>query len=250
MSNNAPGIALPAHSAVATQGASFFFVSHVALLAVVLIGFSPSFFLRAFFDVPPIPAILYVHGAVMAIWFAFGPIQGWLMQQGHRRWHRRVGYAAAVYAAIFVAFGLIANAGMAARLESRESPANILIWGNYFTLLVFAACVCLAIVFRKKPEAHKRLALLASVSVVGPALGRFPTWPVFAGGMDAGRDFAIGGLMVILVSLIVYDIAVRRRPHPATWIGALAIFTSIAAAVALGLSQAGFEFLQGAFGKA
>jgi hypothetical protein len=249
MSNVVSGVALRAAGVAYSERSGFFFAAHLALLAVVLIGFAPSFFLRAFFDVPPIPASLYVHGVVMAIWFAFGPIQGWLMRQGKRRWHRRVGYVAAAYAAIFVTFGLIATAGMAARVESPQSPTSILVWGNYFTLIVFGTCVCLAIVLRKKPDAHKRLTLLASVSVVGPALGRFPTWPVFAGGIDAGRDFAIGGLIVIAASLIAYDIAVRRKPHPATWLGALAIFASIGAAVALGLSQTGFEILQATFGK-
>jgi hypothetical protein len=61
--------------------------------------------------------------------------------------------------------------------------------------------------------------------------------------MGAGKDFAIGGLLVMLVSLIAYDILTRRRPHPATWMGAVAIVASIVAAVALGLSQAGFDLL-------
>jgi hypothetical protein len=66
--------------------------------------------------------------------------------------------------------------------------------------------------------------------------------------MDAGRNFAIGGLLVMLVSLIVYDVLARRRPHPVTWAGAFAIVISIVAAVALGLSPTGFEMLHGSVG--
>jgi hypothetical protein len=249
MSNGVYGVALGTTDTASAERSSFFLVAHTALFVLLIVGFSPTFFLRAFFDVPPIPASLYVHGAVMATWFAFGPIQGWLVRRGQMVWHRRLGYMAAAYAAIFVVSGAITNAGLAARLDSPQSPAHIIIWGNYFTLFVFALFVCLAILLRKRPDAHKRLTLLASVSVVGPALGRFPTWPVFAGGMDAGRDFAIGGLLVLILSLIAYDVAVRRRPHPATWIGALAIFASIAGAVALGLSQVGFDILQSAFAR-
>lgn len=157
--------------------------------------------------------------------------------------HRRLGYVAAGYAVVFVIVGLIANSRLTARLESSADPANIIIWGNYFTLVVFAAFVSLAILLRRSPEAHKRLTLLASIAVVGPALGRFPMWQIFSAGMGAGKDFAIGGLLVMLVSLIVYDVITRRRPHPATWMGAIAIVISIAAAVALGLSQIGFEML-------
>jgi hypothetical protein len=248
MSTSLAGIDLGVRRAIATAESGFFLTAHTILLGLVLIGFAPTFFLRAFFDVPPIPATLYVHGAVMALWFAFGPLQGWLMRKGERKWHRRLGYVAAAYASAFVVLGIVANSRLTARLESLDDPANIIIWGNYFTLVLFTTFVSLAILFRKRPEAHKRLALLASVAVIGPALGRFPMWSIFAGGMDAGRNFAIGGLLVMLVSLIVYDVLARRRPHPATWLGAFAIVISIVAAVALGLSPTGFEMLHGSVG--
>jgi len=230
--------------AVRAEKSGFFVTAHTLLLALVLVGFAPTFFLRAFFDVPPIPAALYVHGAVMALWFAFGPLQGWLIRRRAVKWHRWIGYVAAGYAAVFVATGLIANSRLRARLESSDDAANIIIWGNYFTLSVFAVLVSLAILLRKRPEAHKRLTLLASIAVVGPALGRFPMWQIFSAGMSAGKNFAIGGLLVMLVALIAYDVITRRRPHPATWMGALAIVISIAAAVALGLSPIGFEMLR------
>ena len=244
MSTPLPAIDLGVPRTALTEESAFFLTAHAVLLGLVLIGFAPTFFLRAFFDVPPIPAILYVHGAVMALWFTFGPLQGWLMRKGNRKWHRRLGYVAAAYATAFIVLGMIANTRLTARLESPDDPANIIIWGNYFTLIVFATFVSLAILLRKRPEAHKRLALLSSVAVIGPALGRFPMWSIFAGGMDAGRNFAIGGLLVMLVSLIAYDVLTRRRPHPATWMGAFAIVISIVAAVALGLSPTGFTMLQ------
>jgi hypothetical protein len=243
MSNSLSELSPGADRAASEEGLDFFLVAHTMLLGLMLIGFAPTFFLRAFFDVPSIPARLYAHGAVMAVWFAFGPLQGWLMREGNIRWHRRLGYIAATYAALFIVFGMIANAGLIGRLTSAGASGAVIVWANYFTLLMFATFVTLAMLLRGKPEAHKRFALLASISVVGPALGRFPMWSIFAAGMDAGRNFAIGGLIVMLISLIVYDLRTRNRPHPATYIGALVILLSIVAAVTLGLSQAGLEVL-------
>ncbi len=228
----------------------FFFAAHCALLAVVLVGFGRTFYLRGFFDIGPLPAQLYVHGAILTLWFSFAVAQAWLIRSKQLRWHRRVGYAAAVYAAAVVVSGMVVNSHLAATLTSPAEGENIIVWGNYLTLLMFALFVGLGVLLRKRGEAHKRLMLLASVAIVGPALGRFPLWPIFAGGLDAARNYAIGGLLLLLASLITYDIVTRRRPHPATWVGALAIVASLAVSVALGVTGSGFVILQWVFHSA
>ncbi|HXD37188.1 MAG TPA: hypothetical protein VN624_11070 [Rhodanobacter sp.] len=225
----------------------FFFAAHCALLAVVFVGFGRTFYLRAFFDTGPLPAQLYVHGAILTLWFSFAVVQAWLVRSRQLRRHRRVGYAAATYAAAVVVSGMVVNSHLAATLASPADAENIIVWGNYLTLLMFALFVGLGVLLRKRAEAHKRLMLLASVAIVGPALGRFPLWPIFAGGLDAARNYAIGGLLLLLASLIVYDIATRRRPHPATWLGAIAIFVGLAVSVALGVTGIGFVILQRLF---
>jgi uncharacterized membrane protein YozB (DUF420 family) len=225
----------------------FFFVAHCALLAVVLVGFGRTFYLRAFFDIGPLPTQLYVHGAILTLWFSFAVAQAWLIRSKQLQWHRRVGYVAATYAAAVVVSGMVVNSHLAATLISPAEAENIIVWGNYLTLLMFALFVALGVLLRKRAEAHKRLMLLASVAIVGPALGRFPMWPIFAGGLDAARNYAIGGLLLLLTSLIVYDIVTRRRPHPVTWLGALATVVSLAVSVALGVTGIGFTILQRIF---
>jgi hypothetical protein len=236
-----PGVSTDTRTAV-----RFFFIAHLALLAAVLVGFSHTFYLRPLFKARPLPAILYLHGAVLTCWFLLTVLQGWFMQTQRLRWHRRVGYVAAGYAALVVLMGLIADARLASEIDSAADPENIVYWGNLFTLLLFGAFVSLAVIFRKRPEAHKRLTLLASISIVGPAMARFSEWPLFPGGFEARPYYGIGGLLVLFGSLIVYDLIVRRRPHPASWIGAVAILLSLTAAVFLGVSGKGFEILHGA----
>jgi hypothetical protein len=86
--------------------------------------------------------------------------------------------------------------------------------------------------------------LLASIAIVGPALGRLSLLPIFAAGLDAARNFAIGGLLLLLAMLCAHDFVSSRKLHPATGSGAIAIFASLAGAVALGLSPAGFNILR------
>jgi hypothetical protein len=226
--------------------ASFFFVAHVALLLVVLVGFAPSFFLRAaFHHTRQLPTILYAHGAVLTVWFAVTVVQGWMIRTQRQRLHQWLGYFAMGYAVIVILFGTVANLMMNSEIDSPESAENIVVWGNFFTLMMFAVFVTLAFVFRRKPQAHKRLMLLASMSIVGPALARFPRWPIFAGGPEAGRNYAIAGLLTMFALLLAYDVVVRRKPHPASWVGMVAILMSLAGAVFLGVTGIGYHILHG-----
>jgi len=244
MVTKSPG--LSAAPGRAAGRASFFLAAHVVLLLIVLTGFAPSFYLRATFPhVHQLPALLHVHGAVLTGWFVLTVVQGWLI--GSQRWdlHRRLGYFAAVYAALVIVLGVLANLMLISQLDSPADGENVVVWANFFTLVMFAVFVSLAIVFRTRPDAHKRLILLASMSIIGPALARFPRWPIFAGGLEAGRSYAIGGLLILFALLIAYDVVTRRRPHPASWIGMVAIIASIAGAVFLGVTGIGWHLING-----
>ena len=225
---------------------SFFFAAHVVLLVAVLLGFSPSFYLRPFFHhVAQLPALLYVHGAVLTGWFLLTVVQGWMIRAQELRLHRRLGYVAAGYAAIVIAFGILANLRLISEIDSPDDGENIVVWGNFFTLLMFAVFVSIAVAFRKKPAAHKRLILLASMSIVGPALARFPRWPIFAGGMDAGINYGIAGLLIMFAFLLAYDVVTLKRPHPASWVGMVLILASLGGAVFLGITGIGYHVLHG-----
>lgn len=246
MSSEAPELGVALGSVTSRTRPSFFFVAHVALLVIVLVGFSPSFYLRAaIHHTTQLPALLHVHGAGLTVWFSLTVLQGWLIRTQRLRLHRQLGYIAAGYAAVVIVLGTLANLMLISQLDSPADGENIVVWVNFFTLALFAAFVSLAVVFRKVPDAHKRLMLLASISIVGPALARFPRWPVFAGGLEAGRTYAIAGLLILFASLIAYDVVVRKKPHPASWGGMVAILMSLAGGVFLGVTGIGYHILHG-----
>jgi hypothetical protein len=244
MSSESSEVVLPLHSARAETRRSFFFVAHVVLLVLVLLGFAPSFYLRAAFThSTQLPTLLYVHGTVLTVWFMLTVVQGWLIRSQRVGLHRRLGYLTASYAALVIVLGTLAILRLISEVDSPDDDENIVVWGNFFTLVMFAAFVSLAIVFRKRPETHKRLTLLASISIVGPALARLPRWPIFEAAPDAGRNFAIGGLLLMFATLIIYDLVVRKRPHPANVGGMLAIILSLGGAFFLGATGIGYRIL-------
>jgi hypothetical protein len=76
--------------------------------------------------------------------------------------------------------------------------------------------VAAAILLRRNPQAHKRLMLLASIAILGPALARISRWPVF-GGEDG--PFVPVVLLGLLATLVAHDLVSARRLHTATLIG-------------------------------
>ena len=208
----------------------------VTLLGINLIGFAPTYFLRAWFDGSELPFRTHLHALLFTSWFVLLVVQAGLVSRGHLSVHRRLGIAGAFLAAAMVLSGLsILYYGV---LEFREAGGSVhrasqFLWGNLALLFSFAGFVCAAIVLRHRSEAHKRLMLLASLAMIPQSLGRIGTFgPLQIGTSPAGSEalYALGGLTLLLSILLVYDIAVRRRPHAAVLLGSPLLLGSIVVA--------------------
>jgi len=84
---------------------SFFFATSGALLAIALIGFTPSLYLRwIFIPDQPMPggAVTYAHGFVMTTWSLLFFVQTGLVRRGNFQRHRQLGVVAA-----FVGLGVV-----------------------------------------------------------------------------------------------------------------------------------------------
>jgi hypothetical protein len=243
-----PGSLAPARR---TQRSRFFLGISLTLLLIVLVGFTPTLYLRPLFHVQPKPAYLYLHGIILTAWFVWLPLQASLIAMRRVDLHRRLGIAGAVIAAGVVAGALAAQLGKAHRLKllgmnlvARLPIDAAIFWQNLATLFVFATFVSLAIAMRSRPEVHKRLLILASINMLGPVFGRISRWPLLGGhGLDLTGPmelvlarYAIVGLAV---ALIVHDLARRRRVHPATWIGIVSIVLTRIAATTIAASAVG-----------
>lgn len=219
------------------------------LLAIVLVGFSPTLYLRAWTDVAPIPAHVMIHGIVMTAWFVLSATQTSLVAAGRTRVHRRLGVAAAGIGVLVIVMALATTLGFGARViaRSHELPSaafasvSSLIWGNFAVLLTVTGLLVAAIAFRHRTEAHKRLMTIASIGLIAPALARIVRWPIFGG--DAGALVPVV-LLALLVSVVVYDFVSRRRPHPATIIGTTSFVLVTFSTRAFGFSESGQSLLR------
>jgi hypothetical protein len=100
------------------------------------------------------------------------------------------------------------------------------VWGNIGMLVAFVGLFTSAIVYRRTPEIHKRLMSLACICISLPALARVSRFPL----IDVPEPpFAFVGLMVMLVSLFVYDKVATGRVHRVTIIGSVGLLASLIA---------------------
>lgn len=117
-----------------------------------------------------------------------------------------------------------------------------IVWGNLALLSAFGAFAGLGIWLRRRPETHKRLLLLASVSMMPQSLGRLGRFPALRVGdsvMASEAVYGLGGLVALLGSVAFFDLLTRRRLHPVTLWGVPALMGAIIG-VGLVLPNAGF----------
>ena len=86
LTSSRPGASLDLNRKFAVSIAATMFIVNFA-------GFVPTLFLRPFFDVPPIPFYLYLHGIVGTAWFALVVIQAVLIANRQFTRHRQPGLA-------------------------------------------------------------------------------------------------------------------------------------------------------------
>ncbi|HET6929718.1 MAG TPA: hypothetical protein VFI45_05310, partial [Candidatus Acidoferrum sp.] len=84
-------------------------------LALVFWTFARTFYLRPFFGMPPLSALLRIHGAVMTGWVVLLVAQSSLIAAHRVQWHRRLGVFGVAWAALVVLLGSITTLHAAAR---------------------------------------------------------------------------------------------------------------------------------------
>lgn len=220
-----------------------FFLAHLTLLAIVLAGFARTFYLRGLFIPRPLPATLQWHGVALSFWFALAALQGLLAWIGRRDWHARLAWLAVAAVAGVLVTGFLVNTGLAVQIRSANEPENMFIWANYMSLLSFAVLVAAAVAKRRRPAAHRRLLLFASVSIVGPAFARVAFWPWVGLGLVFAPALAAGGMLLLAAAAVAYDIATQRRVQAATWCGLAGFLLPILVGMALALSGLGYALL-------
>jgi hypothetical protein len=204
----------------------FYTAMSIAVVGAVFAGFARTYYLRASFQPTPLPLYLKLHGFAFTTWVGFFLAQTTLVAAGRTDIHRRLGWAGAGLAVLMVAaaLGAATLSGHREVLAGHADQARTFLAVPIFSMLVFPVLVASAVYYRRYPETHKRLMLLATLSIIDAAVAR---WPI---AWVATTWWAYYALTDVFVALAIgYDIVARQRVHPAyIWGGMLMVSAQVA----------------------
>ena len=211
----------------------------ILLCVCVFIGFSPTYFRAGMMRAPLPSPILHVHGAVFTLWMLLFVVQAAFISAHRVRWHRSLGTVAFCLPPIMIVLGVFAAIDALHRgvkigpLDPAVSAAIPLLSMVAFSIVIYASWRA-----RRRPDAHKRLVLIATIGLVGAAFGRFP-WNRIGFPPAAG---AVTGIGILLLTLVFYELISIRRIHRSTMWAAPFVFASVALAVPIGMTPAWHTF--------
>jgi hypothetical protein len=227
----------------------------VTCVLVAFAGFAPTYWLQlapgTFVGSP----LLHIHGVLFSAWPVLLLTQALLVRNGRVNLHRAMGLAGISLATAMVVIGLAAaiqtlDAGLAAGYADRSRAFLIL---PVSAIGLFACFFAAAIASIRRPEAHKRLMLLATISLLQAAMAR--VFFVLVTGGGPGLRPGLGeppplmsglgpGLIMelLIVAGIVHDWRTRGRPHAVWLIGAATMTAVVVLRVPVGESAIWLAF--------
>jgi hypothetical protein len=202
----------------------FFFSMSVLLTLAVVVGFSKTYFFAGLLRAKLPSALIHIHGVVFTCWFVVLLCQTGLASAGRVDLHRRLGIAGIGIACLMLPLGFLATVEFLTRMEVQPAMlmASIMPFTELFSFGVLASA---AFLYRKRPDIHKRLIMLATIGIIGAGVGRMeflPDWHLR--GIAALRLFW-AYTYAFLVPLAVFDVLSLRKLHRATLWGSAFLIT-------------------------
>jgi hypothetical protein len=213
----------------------FYFSMSLVMAGLIVWGFSRTVDANLIHARPQRPLLLWMHGTAFAMWPVFFILQSALVRTRKVSVHRLLGWFGAGLATAMVMLGLSTSVVMTrfdvTVLHQKNIESFMAI--PFSDMIVFGTCIALTILWRTRPDYHRRLVFIASCVLMDAAIGRFDFWfnhSIFHIGLDLlialglMRDWIVDGRvhkvylyalppLIVLQSLAVY----AWRVNPAWW---------------------------------
>src|SRR5258708_28712561 len=207
----------------------FYLFVTILTAAIVFARFARTFFLNGFFAKLHLPSLFILHGVVFSSWLVLLVTQSALVSAKQIRIHQKLGYASIAIVVSMFTLGWIMSVQAAQRgftPPGGPPPLSFLAF-QIFHLILFSSLVTAGFLLRDRPETHKRLMIVATVSILTPALARI--FLLFNAHLIIFK--ALGVQLAILLICMAYDSFTRKRLHPAYIWGTLAFIAFVPFAI-------------------
>jgi hypothetical protein len=210
-----------ARRAVRQQDRYFYVAMAMTCLAVAVLGFMPTYWMPLAAGTLKARPVVHLHGIAFFLWTIFFVVQAWLAASGRIPRHRAVGLVGISFATALTILGVLAaiNQMQTARALGLEGSGKAFAIVPLSSIAFFASAFAWAIVNTRRPETHKRLMLLASISILDAPIARwfltFLAPPGASGPPPVAVDIgpAAATCMLLAIALAV-DWRRHGRPHP------------------------------------
>lgn len=169
---------------------------------------------------PSLAPRVVAHGIFFSGWVVLFLVQAALAASGQTKLHRRLGVAAAGLAVIMVVTAPPMAVGLARRRLPPGEPLEFLLV-ILTDLLLFGIFVAAGLYNRRRSETHKRLMLLATVSMLPPGISR---WPI---AVKHPAPVIMGVMLLFLAAAPICDLLARRRLNRVSLWGGVAVLVSL-----------------------
>ena len=189
----------------------------VLCLLIALAGFWPTYFGPLLAGQSHALPVIHLHAAVFTAWVMLLILQAVLAASGYVSLHMKVGRIGMAWGALLILVGwATALSRFADRVQAGEfEAAQQRFFAPFTDMLVFAPFLAAAWAYRRQPEVHKRLMVVATTVLLVAAVHRM----AFLG----GRPPPVPQLLLVWLSPILagmaFDYAKRRLVHPVYLLG-------------------------------
>jgi hypothetical protein len=188
----------------------FFPAMALLILGIVVTGFGKSYFLAGMLSAKLPNALVHVHGAVFVLWIFLLVTQPWLIAAHKVKWHMKLGVLSLALIPAMSILGVLTLFDFIRRAEPDEG-AELLLVGDLEILLLFVALTSWGLLARRDAASHKRLMILGTMAIMGPAIGRW----------NLGIPAALGVIFALPLLVVAYDLLILKRIHRTTAVATL-----------------------------
>jgi hypothetical protein len=191
----------------------FFFLGMALLIfGAVFLGFAKTYYLAGVFRAPLPSWIIHIHAAAFTSWILLLIVQTLLVSAGRVDIHRRLGMFAFGLACAMVILGSMAATNLLLRDGAAlGADAKTFYASSLGDMVIFATLIVFAFRERFNPAAHKRLILIATITLLEAPINRWP----FAIIQRAPFMIDVFAYSFLLL-LVAYDLWSTRKVQRAT----------------------------------
>jgi hypothetical protein len=216
----------------------------IALAAAVAVGFSRTYYLRWYFELPPLSRMMHIHGILATLWIALHYTQARLIAAHRVDLHQRLGIWGVVLGTVLTvhAWSFSLTSAILGHAPPGRIPLQFLSVSLGSTFM-FGLFFFAAIALRRRSEWHKRLMLLASLVLLVPAIGRIDGLMH----VNFGTPRTVLPMLVTAIFVIwacINDRRKRGKIHPAYLYGGFVLVAAIPFRAWVGTTDAWMPFAE------